>query len=410
MGGAETYLSQVVPALRDGGHDVFFWHEQNQPTDREPIAGLADTPSCDASDVGLESALHTLERWHPDVLYAHGLLDPEHERALLAIAPAVFFGHGYYGTCISGAKTTTFPVVQPCSRRFGPACLFHFYPRRCGGLNPVTMIADYRRQAARLENLRQYQAIATFSQHMRREYVTQGFSEDRVHVLPHINPAPIEGTVIDRPRQPASAADGDDAARTWQLTFLGRVDALKGLHVLVEALAPVRRAVKGRIVLTVAGDGPDLERCREAARAASTLPDTEIAFVGWVSQHACEALLDESDVLVMPSLWPEPFGLSGIEALRRGVPVAALASGGIPEWLEDGRTGALASVDPPTAQGLAAAIVRCLTSSEIRQTVRDRARLHAEANSIQQHLDALIPLLAAASGTAAMRKPEACRS
>src|SRR2546423_8225430 len=39
------------------------------------------------------------------------------------VAPAVFFAHAYYGTCISGAKTFKRPTVTPCDRRFGPKCL-----------------------------------------------------------------------------------------------------------------------------------------------------------------------------------------------------------------------------------------------------------------------------------------------
>lgn len=129
------------------------------------------------------------------------------------------------------------------------------------------------------------------------------------------------------------------------------------------------------------------------------LADTEVVFLGWASADECAELLRTSDVLVVPSLWPEPFGLVGIEAQRSGVPVAAFAVGGIPEWLDDGRAGALAPAAPPTAAGLAEAIVRCLTRDDIRQTVRARAEPTTTAYSIDGHLLALVPLLAAAAKT-----------
>ena len=46
-------------------------------------------------------------------------------------------------------------------------------------------------------------------------------------------------------------------------------------------------------------------------------------------------------MLVVPSRWPEPFGMVGIEAMARGRPVVAFANGGIPDWLDDGNTGFL---------------------------------------------------------------------
>ena len=67
-----------------------------------------------------------------------------------------------------------------------------------------------------------------------------------------------------------------------------------------------------------------------------------------------------ADLLVVPSLWPEPFGLVGLEAARHRLPVAAFAVGGIPDWLRPGVNGYLAPGDPPTPGGLADAIIACL--------------------------------------------------
>jgi glycosyltransferase involved in cell wall biosynthesis len=63
---------------------------------------------------------------------------------------------------------------------------------------------------------------------------------------------------------------------------------------------------------------------------------------------------------VFPSLWPEPYGLAGLEALAAGLPIAAFGSGAVGEWLRDGIDGALAPADPPSPAGLAQAIVKCV--------------------------------------------------
>src|SRR2546425_10600393 len=116
VGGMETYISTIIPGLHRLGHTLAFWSELDQPTDREPIPLPNDVPAWAVSELGVEPALAALRDWRPDLIYAHGFLEPELEARMLAIAPAVFCALAYYGTCISGAKTFKFPVVTPCSR------------------------------------------------------------------------------------------------------------------------------------------------------------------------------------------------------------------------------------------------------------------------------------------------------
>jgi glycosyltransferase involved in cell wall biosynthesis len=104
----------------------------------------------------------------------------------------------------------------------------------------------------------------------------------------------------------------------------------------------------------VAGDG----FARGAAeKQAARLGLTErVRFAGW--QADLDAFYRRASLLVVPSLWPEPFGIVGLEAMARALPVVAYRSGGIPEWLEDRVTGLL--VEPGDVDALAAAIDRLL--------------------------------------------------
>ncbi len=119
IGGTGTYLSAVMPYLQSAGHQVGLWHEVNTPLDYDLIPLPSGAPVWSVADLGLDQALADLSSWRPHLLYSHGMLDPNVERRTLDIAPAVFFAHNYYGTCISGAKTFRNPVVTPCDRRFG---------------------------------------------------------------------------------------------------------------------------------------------------------------------------------------------------------------------------------------------------------------------------------------------------
>jgi glycosyltransferase involved in cell wall biosynthesis len=346
-----------MPALHSAGHDVALWHEVDRPSDRGVLPLPAGAPVWSVSTLGLQRAADALREWQPDLLYAHGMLDPSVEERALEAAPAVLFAHDYYGTCISGLKTLTQPVVTPCSRKFGWQCLAQYYPRRCGGLSPVTMVRQYRLQRDRFELLSRYAAIVTHSGHMQREYVKHGVSPARV-----IN----VGYGSDLGGPPRSAAGSEHRDDVRRLLFVGRMDRLKGGRELLQALPKVANRVKGSLRLTFAGEGP-LRSAWEAL--ASTIsrdePRVQVEFRGWVDRDALSSLYEQSDLLVVPSLWPEPFGLVGLEAIRHHVPTVAFDVGGISDWLKPGINGALAPGNPPSVQGLADAIVNGLSAGPV---------------------------------------------
>ena len=92
----------------------------------------------------------------------------------------------------------------------------------------------------------------------------------------------------------------------------------------------------------------------------------------------------------MPSVWPEPFGRSGPELGAMGVPSAAFAVGGIPEWLRDGVNGFLAAADPPTSESLADAIVRCLADGATYARLRAGAIESTDRFTLERHVEELI--------------------
>lgn len=382
VGGVEAYLELVVEEFQRRGFELAFFHERGRQYQRPQIGGLSRSTRLSVEELGAEKALQGLSRWAPDVVFANAFTEPELERRVLEVAPAFFFAHAYYGTCISGSKTRQLPVVAPCERRLGAACLLLYLPARCGGQSPVTMVTEYRRQKRRLRNLNEYRAIFTFSEHMRREFVKHGFSPARVVQVPPVYPSfqarTSQTSVLV---QPVAAAQ-----RALRLCFVGRIELLKGLHLLMDALPLVRQRVGTPVVLTVAGDGPELNRCRAMADAVNAR-DSSIAvdFLGWLPRENCHQVIASHDVLVVPSVWPEPFGLAGAEAVRTGIPVAAFRVGAIPEWLVDGRDGALADANPPTAAGIATAIERAARLDRTSMPVA-----HPSDRNVDAHVDALL--------------------
>ncbi len=355
VGGSESYIESVAGGLDAAGHGTALFCGVELPENRKQLQMPNATPIWCASRLGSERAIDELRNWHPDVIYGHSLPDPDVEAATLKIAPAAFFAHGYYGTCISGDKAFKRPLIRPCSRRFGWQCLAQYYPHRCGGLSPATMWSDFRLQSRRLRLLHSYRAILTASDHMRSEYLKHGFAPESIKVtsLPVRDPSSQSIPVVN--------GGTGRGANAYRLLFVGRMDPLKGGDVLLDALPRLVSLIKRQLHMTFVGDGPKRLIWQEkAARIQACEPCLKIDFTGWLDKAAVERLYRESDLLVVPSLWPEPFGLVGPEAGLYALPAAAFTVGGITEWLVDGLNGYLAPGDPPTSEGLANAIIRCL--------------------------------------------------
>lgn len=127
-----------------------------------------------------------------------------------------------------------------------------------------------------------------------------------------------------------------DEARHRDLVFLGRLVSDKGVHVLLEAL----RTLAGRSsfpTLTVIGDGPD--RAMLESQAASLSLSGQIVFAGALPPPKVALMLNRHKILVVPSLWREPFGVVALEAAACGCVPLGSDAGGLPEAIgESGMT------------------------------------------------------------------------
>lgn len=400
VGGVETYLSAVIPELINSGHQVAFWHEIDEPADRDKVVSSGEVISCCVFDVGTHRALAELRDWRPDLIYCHKLESLELQAETLDIAPSVFFAHDYYGTCISGSKTFTFPGVNTCDRRFGWPCLVHYFPHRCGGLSPITMVKLYNLQSKRLDLLKRYDAIVTHSDHMLAEYFKHGFSPKPAYAFPYCSIAQDEKEAqytvsVTSGRSSTGSVDRGDGPETstgpcWRLLFSGRMEFLKGGRTFLDSLPKVAQTIDRPLQVTFVGDGRKSKEWQSRAlEIRNENSHIQIVFAGWASETQMSELLDDCDLMVVPSLWPEPFGLVGVEAGKHAVPVAAFAVGGIRDWLEDGFNGHLATGNPATAEGLAGAIVKCLRDPAHHASLRRGAVVMSSRFSLKNHLSAL---------------------
>ena len=382
VGGVEKYLQALLPELVRHGNQIALAYEERFDPQLESIDGSEELPAWCLDEMGDHALLSSVAAWNPHVVYAHGLASPRVLRALLDAYPTVFYAHNYHGTCASGQKCHAIPRPQPCSRRFGPACLFLYYPRRCGGLHPGTMLQLYRCSREYNSQLQEYDAVLVASDHMYAEFERHGVNAEKLHRVPL--PAP------DSPQQTSPPVQRTPQGR---VLFLGRLTKLKGGSYLIPALRQASQQLGYPLHLTVAGDGPERNQLESLARSL----DVPAEFLGWVARARKVDFMRHADLVAVPSLWPEPFGLVGLEAGALGVPAAAYAVGGIPDWLIPGSSGELAPGDPPTVAGLADAIVRALGDPAHYAKLCRGAWEVSNRFNLANHLAKLEPLLETAA-------------
>jgi len=160
--------------------------------------------------------------------------------------------------------------------------------------------------------------------------------------------------------------------------YLGRLHPTKGLEVLLKSVAQLP---EGTWSLSVAGQGlTTYERFLRSKYGTAA-----INFLGHVRP---EAFFSDIEVLVVPSLWHDPLPTVIIEALTYGVPVIGSNRGGIPELVEEGRTGFL--FNPSRRGDLTEKMQRYIddppTLDRMRPACAKRAKDFLPDNVVEQYL------------------------
>lgn len=154
------------------------------------------------------------------------------------------------------------------------------------------------------------------------------------------------------------------------IAFTGRLEYIKGVHVLIKALASLKTK-RSDWVCWIAGEGNLLGELRDQASEAGITSD----IVFWGKLDNIPAFLKHADIYVQPSLQDtQPFSVT--EAQLAGVPVIVSGTAGMPEMVEPERTGWV--VPPQDADSLSELLEALLQDHAARKAVGAAAKAWAE--------------------------------
>ncbi|MEC9272091.1 MAG: glycosyltransferase [Chloroflexota bacterium] len=160
------------------------------------------------------------------------------------------------------------------------------------------------------------------------------------------------------------------------LLYVGRVEPLKGLDLLVETAAQMdsEDGVRMMVVGADANGGQEMDRVKQLAKERDL--EDQIDFVGQVDHLELPLYYNAADVCVVPSYY-ESFGLVALESMACGTPVVATRVGGLSTIIQHGRTGYLKPWRCPDA--FANSVEMLISSDSLQQSMGEAARQRAEA-------------------------------
>jgi glycosyltransferase involved in cell wall biosynthesis len=231
---------------------------------------------------------------------------------------------------IPGLRRVSFAPLRPLVEPLVGAAA-----RSNGGPVPLAPQAFQRRREVNLHRLGEVDRLIAQSARVEEIYRLLGAPTERMRTL-RLTLGHVERIA---PRPPREASE---------LTFAtlgGMIGPSKGSELMLDALDRLRAAgAEGSFRLRVLGP--------VHASAQARLADFEgVERLGPYDRWELDGLLRDVDVGIMPSIWEEAFGYSGLELLAKGIPVVANRLGGMVEYVREGETGWLN--DSCSAEGLA---------------------------------------------------------
>jgi glycosyltransferase involved in cell wall biosynthesis len=366
IGGAELVAHRHACIMRDAGHRVIVFAGEARPASarhsivQDTYEGLpvhrvqlkaVDYNSDFVAFYHAEVERHfasLLALHRPDVVHFHnlnGLSTGILSQAARFGAVTVLTAHDYWGFCHRNTLLLRDGTV--CSDRTACAdCQMYIHDGRACTI-PMRMRNDFIALQFRVLD-----RLICPSAYLAAAYVESGMVPAARAVVVH------NGADVER----LSGISREPSEGPVRFAYIGYVGPHKGVATLLEAFARV--CGTGRpATLSIVGEGEQREELQRMAADFGIAG--RVCFTGKVDNRDIESIYAKTDVLVIPSIWPENQPVTIMEAMATRTAVIAARIGGIPEFVEDRKTGLL--FDPGSAADLALRMQELIDSPAARQ-------------------------------------------
>jgi glycosyltransferase involved in cell wall biosynthesis len=369
-GGQERYILQVGNGLLERGHEVrlVFGSVGEESLDTSLTKFRTDL----IAGLNLESVSKYVREFGPDVINLQNVYEVRLIALLNSNYPVTRFVHDHTTYC-PGSSKYFFNSGQICPIAASGTCLLNAYREKCMTRRPGLAISRVVQRRSWLNVLKTLPLVLCNSTYVKRRLIQNGLSSGRI-VVNGLFPGHPETFGLEHTLRP----ERDKI----NILFVGRLFKEKGVNLLIDAISKVSRPVR----LVVAGDGWEKEAL--VGLADSLGVGDKVTFLGFQSSHELRELYSQCDIFVMPSVWPEPFGMVGLEAGLFRKPVISFNVGGVSDWLTDGENGLLLS--KPDLNLLTEAINKLSADPDLRQRLGDNgfSRVKSQFN-LERHLNVL---------------------
>jgi glycosyltransferase involved in cell wall biosynthesis len=368
FGGAEANALATAEELRCRGWTVGLLHGAKTGQGEASWNSVFEPRFPLSAPQGVETAVASFQ---PDVAYIQNLPDLAALDALLGTGVrTVRMVHDHSLYCMRSYKYNYF-TRRICQRAVSSFCVFPclgVLARAQGGPLPVKWVS-YAAKRREVELNRRVRCLVVATHFMKQELIRNGFAPGQIEIH-----APV-------PQRQGPEAQSSFSDRNL-IVYSGQITRGKGVDVLLEALALVRVPFE----CVIFGEGGYRRHCERLCHKLGL--GQSVTFRGFVAAQEITRCYREATVAVMSSVWPEPFGAAGLEAMRYGLPVVAFDAGGIKEWLTDGVNGYLV---PWMDRTLYAARIEALLKDKVQaRAMGERGRYGvARSFSFSQYLDGL---------------------
>ena len=338
VGGAELIAHQHAKALIAIGHEVEVFAGETQPfgahheirhdvLDGVPVHRISMLPKDYQSDFinfshpAIESHFRrVLEAFRPDVFHAHNLIGLSVSLPHLARQAGcaiVVTLHDHWGYCFK--NTIIKEGLRICVDFTGCAECMATIDDGAARAIPIRLRKDFF--ALMLSDV---DAFVSPSRYLANSYLKAGFPPEKLQVL-------WNGIDLARFRK----VRREPSPGELRFTYVGILAHHKGVATLMVALSHL--PPDSRVRVNIVGDGPERAAFEEILRVNGCAD--RVRFWGRVDSSEIEKVYAQTDVLILPSIWPENQPVSITEAMSCRIPAIVSAMGGMAELVEDGVSG-----------------------------------------------------------------------